>query len=217
MEDTKIAVIADVHANIYALTAFLEIVDKSGDIDCIWNLGDFLQIGPHPFEVAEIILNDPRFVNILGNNEQALIEHNLSSFPPNEVVHQNWTLEQIGNDLLSKLRSIPAVREIHLGNQTVLLIHIPEEAQHYPNIKMVACGHTHKQLGWTKNGVVYINPGSLGASFISPQADYAIIEVYNDEVQVSLESLIIDDSKLRSDYISRCVPDAEYLMNLFNL
>ncbi len=217
MEDTKIAVIADVHANIYALTAFLDFVDKSGDIDCIWNLGDFLQIGPHPREVAEKILNDPRFINVLGNNEQALMERNQSSFPANEVAHQNWTLEQIGDDLLSRLRNIPVVRQEHLGNQRVLLIHIPEEAQHYPNIDMVTCGHTHKQLRWTENGVEYVNPGSLGASFRSPQADYAIIKVHNDKVQVSLESLVIDDSKLRSDYISRRVPDAEYLMNLFNL
>ena len=64
----KIAVVSDIHANKYALNVFMEFINKE-KITTILNLGDFVQIGPNPFEVSNVILNDNRFVNVLGNNE----------------------------------------------------------------------------------------------------------------------------------------------------
>jgi len=64
----QIAVVADIHANKYALTKFLNYIEIELKVDYILNLGDFLQIGPHPKEVTEIILSDDRFINIIGNN-----------------------------------------------------------------------------------------------------------------------------------------------------
>lgn len=52
LQNEKIAIVADVHANIYALEAFLEHI-RELEITQIWNLGDFLQVGPHPREVAD--------------------------------------------------------------------------------------------------------------------------------------------------------------------
>jgi len=69
----KIAVISDIHANKYALAQFLHYIDKNFPVDKILNLGDFLHIGPHPKEVTEIVLNDKRFVNIVGNNEMIVL------------------------------------------------------------------------------------------------------------------------------------------------
>lgn len=217
MRDVRIAVIADVHANIYALSAFLEFIDKLGDISCIWNIGDFLQIGPHPREVAEVLLSDARFVNVLGNNEQALIQRDPTSFPANEIAHQDWTREQIGDDMLTKLKDIQSVKTEHIGGKTFILIHVPEEAKQYSNIDSVVCGHTHRQLHSIEEGIEYVNPGSLGASFENGRADFAIIESVNNEVSISLCNLAYDGSSIKADYLSRNVPDAQYLMNLFNI
>ena len=41
----RIAVVSDIHANKYALNAFLEYINKE-KINTILNLGDFVQIGP---------------------------------------------------------------------------------------------------------------------------------------------------------------------------
>ena len=57
----KIAIVADIHANKYALDKFLDYIDKE-HIECILNIGDFVQIGPNPYEVSTKVLNDNRFI-----------------------------------------------------------------------------------------------------------------------------------------------------------
>ena len=77
----RIAVVSDIHANKY--------INKE-KINTILNLGDFVQIGPNPAEATKTILNDSRFINILGNNETSLFnisENNNSE----EIKHRRWT------------------------------------------------------------------------------------------------------------------------------
>lgn len=85
----KIAIVADIHANKYALCKFLKYIDNE-DIKCILNIGDFVQIGPNPYEVSFKVLNDIRFVNILGNNETSLFEIDETN-PNDEIAHRLWT------------------------------------------------------------------------------------------------------------------------------
>ena len=72
-EITKLAIIADIHANKYALDSFLKYNEENFKADKILNLGDFVSIGPHPKEVAQTIFNDERFENIIGNNEMIVL------------------------------------------------------------------------------------------------------------------------------------------------
>ncbi|SQC01456.1 phosphoesterase [Clostridium tetanomorphum] len=50
----KIAVISDIHGNIFALDNVLCDIDKKS-VDCIINLGDFVGYGSFPNEVIERI------------------------------------------------------------------------------------------------------------------------------------------------------------------
>ena len=50
----KIAVISDIHANIYALMNILEDIDDQ-KVDTIICLGDLVGYGPHPNEVVSTI------------------------------------------------------------------------------------------------------------------------------------------------------------------
>ncbi|HAG43722.1 MAG TPA: phosphodiesterase, partial [Clostridium sp.] len=69
MGKEKVIVVADIHANIHALNVFLDYLkNENEDIKYILNLGDFIQEGPNPAEVFDIVMNDKRFINILGNN-----------------------------------------------------------------------------------------------------------------------------------------------------
>ena len=54
-EYTKIAIISDIHANIYALNRFLQYIDENFSADVILNLGDAVSIGPHPKEVVSLM------------------------------------------------------------------------------------------------------------------------------------------------------------------
>lgn len=83
----RIAVVADIHANIHALQVFLNYIDKECKVTKILNVGDFLQIGPNPVEVFDIVMNDKRFINIMGNNEYVLFNRKLMKFPKDEVKH----------------------------------------------------------------------------------------------------------------------------------
>ena len=59
------------------------------------NLGDFVQIGPNPAEVTKTILNDSRFINILGNNETSLFNISENNNKVKRIKHRRWTKEQI--------------------------------------------------------------------------------------------------------------------------
>ena len=216
MVDERIAVVADIHANIYALDVFLQHIEGFGDIDRIWNLGDFLQIGPHPREVAEVILNDSRIITVLGNNELALLQCKRNGFRAEEFAHQLWTLEQIGESAHAKLCTLPAFLVESAGGRDFLLVHSQDDAKK-PRTTAVLCGHTHKQFRWVQDGVEYLNPGSLGASFKKATADFAIMEVSDTDTKIEFHSLGFDDSKLRADYETRRVPDSSYIMKMLRL
>ena len=105
----KIAIVADIHANIYALDKFLEYINQE-KINTILNLGDFVQIGPNPFEVSKVVINDNRFINIIGNNETNLfeIDYNESN---NENKHRIWTKRQMKENFI-EVQKIPQERII---------------------------------------------------------------------------------------------------------
>jgi len=66
----RYAVIADIHANLAALTAVLEDIERKGDIDEIWCLGDIVGYGPDPAECIELVRRY-RCVCIAGNHDRA--------------------------------------------------------------------------------------------------------------------------------------------------
>ena len=227
----KIAIIADIHANKYAVEKFLEYIDKE-QIEIILNLGDFVQIGPNPFEVLEIILKDKRFINILGNNETSLFEIDYSD-TSNENKHRIWTKEKL-QEYLIEIQNIPQERIINLNGINVLMIHsrknnvkgmpliytdnIENFANDYKeyNSDIVLFGHTHEKLYIEYKNKLFINPGSLGCSKIHT-VDFAILETNNNRIENCIfKSLEYDNSKLIEDYNKYNVPDKEFLIKTFH-
>ena len=212
---TKIAVVADIHANIYALTAFLDYLAMRDDISHIWNVGDFLQIGPHPSEVADVVLSDPRFLNILGNNEQALLYRDPSAFGPDELAHQDWVTEQVGPLVLDQLSQLPSSRLIQANGLIVALVHRPEDAEDL-RADSIFVGHTHRQGENRCGSTLVVNPGSLGASFAGPVAEFCIAELGPEGPTISFVNLPYDGTRLIADYTKRNVPDAQTFFRLFS-
>ena len=72
----KIAIISDVHANLFALQAVTkDIVEQK--VDGIYSLGDVVGYGPNPAECFELISKYAK-ANIKGNHEEAM--HSISQF-----------------------------------------------------------------------------------------------------------------------------------------
>lgn len=226
----KIAVVADIHANKYALEKFLHYIDNE-NIKCVLNLGDFVQIGPNPYEVSSTVLNDKRFINILGNNETSLFEIDETQ-KNEEILHRIWTKRQM-HENYEKIKSIPRIYILNKGNLNILMIHsrkedindmpliytnnIDEFANDYEefNSDIVLFGHTHEKLYIEYEKKIFINPGSLGFSK-NGTADFAIISIdENKIIECDFLSLKYDKNSLLKDYDKNNVPDKEYILKNF--
>ncbi len=223
----RFAVISDLHANRYALDAFLQHIKENEPVSWVLNLGDFVQIGPHPAEVAETVLSDPRFLNIAGNNELALLERQPSLFGREEAAHQDWTIDRLGTDLLGRIGGLPRKRTLRLAGRRLLLLHAPPQgltrqplrawpaglatAQRGPAVDGLFYGHTHRLACLRAGGRLILNPGSLGCS-PDGRGTFCLVEVSQDRLEVAVREVAYDLASLRSDYLQLDVPDREALL-----
>lgn len=226
----KIAIVSDIHANKYALNVFLEFINKQ-NIDIILNLGDFVQIGPNPYEVSSIVLNDKKFINILGNNETSLFDIN-SDMGNEEMSHRIWTKENLKENF-EKIKNIPTKKIIEMENIRFLLIHsrknnindmpviyssnIDEFAKDYETFKVdiILFGHTHEKMYIEHNNKLFINPGSLGCSRVR-MVDFAILELDDGKViNCEFKSLNYNKNELLLDFENQNVPDKNFITRTF--
>ncbi|MGO3726280.1 metallophosphoesterase family protein, partial [Staphylococcus carnosus] len=68
----KFAVITDIHGNMDALSEVLRDIDRRGDIDYIYNLGDVIGIGHNTNEVLGMITSRNDITSIAGNHDKAI-------------------------------------------------------------------------------------------------------------------------------------------------
>lgn len=229
----RIAVVSDIHANIYALQKFLNYIHEERDISTILNLGDFLQIGPNPKEVFDIIMNDQRFINVLGNNENVLFNRNLMRFEESEIKHQDWVINQLGNDRIEQLKKLDKKKIIEIENKIILMLHsrinsvieFPLLYEHKPledfvadyneNVDYVLIGHTHFPLyavHW--NWKPILNPGSLGCGR-DGIIKFIIIEIEGKAVNVNYKQLEYDKTNVINDYHKFEVPFRDKFIERF--
>ncbi len=144
MEEIQhLAIVADLHANKYALDAFLDYLDAQFPVDNILNVGDSVNIGPHPQEVVSKIMQDSRFMSILGNNDEAMWETPSKKWTKNEILHTLWTREQIGGDLLKKFSELPKFLSIQINHKTLFLTHL---GVYHIKIQIYRCFIKRKQF-----------------------------------------------------------------------
>src|SRR5689334_2697180 len=101
----RIAVISDIHGNQIALEVVLQDLDKQPDISQIIIAGDLCLNGPRPREVLSIIqkLNCPV---IQGNVDADVARQNTQKRVKKQDT-VSWTREQIGEDGIAYLASLP--------------------------------------------------------------------------------------------------------------
>ena len=218
MHAIKIALIADVHANLYALQAFLDYLSQHPDIEQVWHLGDFLQIGPHPAEVADLILDDPRFLTVMGNNERALLQRDPAGFPAEEIAHQDWTIAQLGEERLARIGELPDGLLLEVGHRRVLLVHEqPPAGGEMHEADLICCGHTHLPSYETRGTMGIMNPGTLGCAHGHQSASFGVVEFTESSVAIRYHALPYDRSALKQDYLQRGVPDCELIFSMVGL
>lgn len=211
MNYTKIAVISDIHANIKALYALLNYLEQE-KIELVLNLGDFISNGPQPCEVFDIVMNDNRFINIMGYDEESIF----NSTKVDEGIGQGrWLREKLGKERLKRLKQIASTKSIKINGKRALLCHhngwsqIEQVVAHTKALKQekydfLLCGGTHLQeLSHSRKYYTHthiIDPGTLGCGKDN-KAYFAIISFEVNEPIINFHG--IDIKKEVNDQLSK--------------
>lgn len=177
----KIAILSDIHSNVFALDAVIKDVKKHS-VDVMANLGDILY-GPIAPKATFELLMEHEFVTISGNQVRQIHEAKA------EEIHCNPTLQFILDDLgtqpLRWLKSLPFDKQLsddvylcHGTPKDDLIYLLEDVSKGYAQLRtdsditqllsgksteLICCGHTHTPRAVTlNNGQTIVNPGSVG-------------------------------------------------------
>ena len=212
----KIAVISDIHANLYALRNILEHIDDQ-KVDTIICLGDLVGYGPHPNEVVSTI----RRRNILcikGNYDSSVVDNQYSYIRETQLNSFSlpWTVNELREENRMYLKNLPNSLSLNIANKTILFVHgSPNRVNEYllensentskvmEDLKedVLVCAHTHLPSVKDFNNKLYVNCGSIGKPKIGrPNSTYCILDVTeNAGVKVEIKEVEYDIKKIIKD------------------
>jgi diadenosine tetraphosphatase ApaH/serine/threonine PP2A family protein phosphatase len=160
----RVAVISDVHANLYALEAVLAEIDREPP-DAVWCLGDTVGYGPRPNECCELVRERADLV-LAGNHDLLALgsaEVALGEFNPEAAEASRWTAEQLSDASRRFLWSLEPTAEVEDAQlfhgsprdpvwEYVLTELIALESLTLTHAPLVLVGHTHVATALVLNG-----------------------------------------------------------------
>jgi diadenosine tetraphosphatase ApaH/serine/threonine PP2A family protein phosphatase len=150
----RYAIIADVHANIEALGAVLTDIERRGGVDAFWCLGDVVGYGPDPHQCLETLRRYPH-ICVAGNHDWAAIgKVSLDDFNPDAAAACRWTAQQLTDEEVEYLESLPLVVErddftlVHGSPREPIweyLLSVSSARENFAHFNLPFClvGHTH--------------------------------------------------------------------------
>lgn len=214
----RIAVIADIHSNIYALDAVLDNI-KIHNIDMVVCVGDLVGYGTRPNEVIEKI-RDNRIITIMGNYDDAIGNYRLicgCDYPePKDAekasLSMSFTMQETTDNNKSYLRNLPKEVVLSFNEKNIRFVHgstrmineylkenslEADEVMNEISEDILVCGHTHVPYFKYYGDKLLINVGSVGKPKTNkPNANYVIIDLKNendlDEQESNVEVEIIE-------------------------
>ena len=235
-QQTRIALLGDVHANLPALEAVLSHAQTQG-VDLIWNIGDFVGYGAFPDQVVKR-MRKMEIVSIIGNYDLKVLKFPKKDLKWRKNKHPlkwlafKWAYEQLSNKNRKYLRSLPDQKYLEVGDNGFLLVHgspasneevlVPETPEirllelhqfvqetHGKGVAAIICGHSHQAFTRQVESSWFINTGSVGRPDDGdPRAAYAILDVHQDGLQVRHFRLDYDVEKAVNAVRENDLPEA---------
>lgn len=162
-----VAFISDIHANLEALDAVLQDIDRI-KVDGIYCLGDLVGYGPDPLEclkkIKQLKLSGKLLRMVCGNHDYAVAEQDLDQFSSAARKAIEWTTEVIKDTeefaLLKELANSPLVQGIgrfQLVHSTLdpepkewAYLKIKDAMRNFVERKIVFVGHSHLPAVFSK-------------------------------------------------------------------
>ena len=212
----KLAVISDIHSNLYALMNVLnDIDDKKADL--IICLGDLVGYGPHPNETISLIKRR-KILCIKGNYDMAVVNNSFDYIrdTPTNIFSLNWNQEELRAQNKYFLETLPCSLSLSFSNKTLKLVHgspnkineyLYENAENTISVMdnlsddVLLCAHTHIPSIKEYKNKLLINPGSVGKPKIgTPDSTYCIIDIDNNgKITPQIHQINYDVNKIVKD------------------
>jgi len=167
----KLALFADIHSNLEALTACLEHAARLGAERHAF-LGDLVGYGADPVAVLDLIAEHAArgaFV-VLGNHDAAALGRSVTGLNSAALAAIAWTQERLGQRQRAFLAALP----LSVRHDDVLFVHAsaaaPEswsyitgarqaaQSMRAANAQLIFCGHVHEQRLYYTAGTGYPMP-----------------------------------------------------------
>ena len=208
----KIAILSDIHGNIFALKKCIEYINKR-NIDTIIFCGDYISDIPRSHEVITYLKelnNKYKCYFVKGNREDYIIDYLNSN-------EKNWSMDNrhgsmlcVFNELdkydIDFIKELPDSLDINING----LLPIYVSHKHIDNIKgykYIIYGHTHIPEYYNNQGIYYINPGSVGLGLSNGFCtEFAILSIDNDYTNVELINIKYDTEEVINSIKSSNLP-----------
>lgn len=234
----RIALLSDIHGNFVSLKAVWHDLMSQG-VDQVICLGDIATLGPQPREVIDF-LREHQVICVTGNHDEFLIKpESLHTYMDAPWFSESirWTISELRPDDLRYLRSFtPLYRHFFDEKRSMLCFHgsphsnidmllattppaeVKEKLKGF-RATIMAGGHTHLQMFRQHNGLILLNPGSVGMPFeqmpfvgaprVLPQAEYAIVNWRDGVLGAELRRVPIDMTAVKQAALDSNLPEYE--------
>jgi putative phosphoesterase len=229
----RAAVITDIHANLPALEAVLEAIERTR-VDATYCGGDLVGYGPHPNEVCRLI--EERGIPTIHGNYDYAISRELEDCGcayrdrhDRELGEKSiaWTLAHTNQRSKAFMRALPFDFRFELAGKRVRLVHgSPRKVNEYlfedkpartferiaggADCDVLVFGHTHWPWVHEYGGVLFVNCGSVGKPKDGdPRAGFAVLEGSGGQVTPRVERVDYDAESVARELVEAGLP-AEY-------
>lgn len=233
----KVAVLSDIHGNLFALNSVLEDIKKN-DVDEIFCLGDLAMAGPEPNETIDFVKKQ-NWTIIQGNTDKMIADYSEAVYnavkegAPIMANALENDVKSISTENKEFLKQLPEKLALELEGVNILLVHGSPRRNNeniFPDLtkeqineivagvkeNIIFCGHTHIPCGYqTDNGITIVNDGSVGRPFTdNPEACYVLADFNNGAFTIEHRFVDYDKVKAAEILTKRHFEGAEKLANM---